>query len=280
MKQEQLESLLRALVSIDGVSGDESRVRDFILAQIEGFCDYEIDALGNVLGSTRGTGEGALLLTAHMDEVGLIVTEVEETGFLRFDTVGGIDARVLPDKRVTIHGVPGVICCKPVHLMKAEEKKKPVQVDGLVIDIGARSREEAERLVARGDMAAFEREYTRFGEAADFVCAPALDDRAGCALLVSLIRAQTAAFRFAFTVQEEVGTRGAYAAAFSLRPAVAVAVETTTAADVSGVEDGKSVARLGGGPVLSFMDRGTIYDRGERQKIAALAEENGIRWQQ
>lgn len=271
----ELLKTVKELCLIDGISGDEGRVREYIINEIKGICEYKVDALGSVIGTVRG-GSG-LLVTAHMDEVGMIVTSVGEDGFIGFDTVGGIDERLLPDKRVTINGNTGVIACKPVHLMSGDEKKKPLSTDELYIDIGAQNKDEALKLVSLGDSINFEREYFNFGDG--YISSPALDDRIGCAVLICLIKNAKKPFSFAFTVQEEVGTRGAYAAAFAQKPYVAIAVETTTAADVPDVAEDKSVAKLNFGATLSFMDRATVYDRDELKRLIEIAEADGIKWQ-
>ncbi len=275
INKNELLRLVKELCQIDGISGDEGRVREYIINEIKGICRYKVDALGSVIGTVKGGSE--LLVTAHMDEVGMIVTSVGDDGFIGFDTVGGIDERLLPDKRVDINGKIGVISVKPVHLMSNEEKKKALSVNEMYIDIGAKDENEAAELVSLGDSINFEREYFNFGNG--FICSPALDDRIGCAVLICLIKYCKKPFSFAFTVQEEVGTRGAYAAAFAMKPAVAIAIEATTAADVPDVEEDKNVARLGDGAALSFMDRATVYDRDELKRLIEIAEADGIKWQ-
>ena len=214
------------------------------------------------------------MLSAHMDEVGLIVTHITDEGLLKFTTVGGIDKRVLCGKQVWINGHYGVIGGKPIHLMKGDEREKAVPVEELSIDIGAGSKEEAEQAVSLGDVAGF---VSTFDQEGNKIRGRALDDRVGCTILIDLIkRSLPYDMTFVFCVQEEIGLRGARTAAYSVNPQAAIVVESTTAADIAGVEEGKEVCRLGDGPVVPFMDRSTIYDREYYQLAFALAEKEKI----
>lgn len=273
--------LLGELCGARGVSGREDAVRKIILREIKPLADsIEITPLGNVIAFKKGEkrAKTSLMLDAHMDEVGLMVTDVTDEGLLRFSTVGGIDRRVLPGKTVWIEEkIPGVIGVKPIHLLEKDEREKSVPVRDLYIDIGAASREEAATRVRPGDAAVFD---SVFDLSHGTVKSRALDDRAGCALLIGLMRSGLKYdATFVFSVQEEVGLNGAKTAAFAVRPQAAVAVECTTAADVAGVERGRDVCRLGDGPVLSFMDRRTVYDRAYYDLAVRAAESAGIRWQ-
>lgn len=253
---------VKRLCEIDGTSGDEGAVRDFILAQIEGYCDCEVDALGNILVHKKGKNraQNRVMVDAHMDEVGLIITHVAEDGSLYFKTVGGIDPAVLWCRRVRIGGkVYGVIGGKPIHLTEKDEAKKLPKVEQMTIDIGANNRESAERLVSVGDRAVICGETVLEGNT---LCAKALDDRIGCAALITLLK-EDSEFDFcaSFSVQEEVGLRGAKVATHHLNPEFALVLEATTAADIADVAKEKSVCQLGGGVAVSFMDGATVYDR-------------------
>lgn len=253
--------LLRELTALDGVSGDEGAVRDYIISKISGHCEYETDPLGNIIAFKKGRNRSVkkLLADAHMDEVGLIITSVTADGFLKFAAVGGIDTSVLMFRQVKIGGVNGVISGKPVHLMSGDEKKKLPKPDSLYIDIGAASREQALTLVKPGDRAVIRGGFSLMGSR---ITAKALDDRIGCAVLISLLTKESEYdFYASFTVQEEVGLRGAKAAAFRVAPDAALVLEATTAADTAGVPEQGMVCRLGQGPAVSFMDRATVYDR-------------------
>lgn len=271
---------IERLCALSGVSGNEEPVRYEILKLIEGHCIYRVDALGNILAFKKGAREPAhrLLLSAHMDEVGLIVTGAEDNGWLRFSTVGGIDSRVIAGKSVKLGEVFGVIGAKATHLKSSEEKDRAPELDGLYIDIGAKDRAGAEALVSPGDRAVFTSHFCEFGDG--FLRGRALDDRAGCALLVELIQGELPYdTHFAFTVQEETGTTGGKTAAAQVAPEIGIAVETTTACDIPGVEKDRRVCALGSGPVVSYMDRGTVYDAELYARARSLAKEKGIECQ-
>ena len=274
---------LKALCALDGVSGDEDRVRDFIRRQAEPWAEtVRTDALGNLIVHKRGRRPAGnkLLLCAHMDEVGLIVTRATEDGFLRFDFVGGVDRRVALGKPVVLgpEKIPGVIGMKAIHMLSAEERKKVPKTEALYLDIGAADKEEALSKVPLGTYGAFVGEPEELGDG--LLKAKAIDDRVGCAILLELLKEDLPLdVTFAFTAQEEVGTRGAFGAAFSVTPEVALVLETTTAADLPGVEGARRVCAPGRGPVISYMDGGTIYDRSLFETLRRLAEERQIPWQ-
>ena len=254
-------NLLEKLCLLDGTSGNEDSVREFIIGEIKGHCDYRVDNLGNIICFKKGKkrSDKRLMLDAHMDEVGLIITAVTSDGFLKFDTVGGMDASVLAFKTVKIGNILGVISSKPIHLLSKEEQKKPQKASALYIDIGASSKEEALSLVSLGDTAIIQSDFTLMGEN---VKAKAIDDRIGCAVLITLLKEKSEYdYTAVFSTQEEIGTRGAKVATFALNPDFALILEATTAADIAGVSDDKSVCNLGKGPAVSFMDRATAYDR-------------------
>ena len=274
---------LKALCALDGVSGDEDRVRDFIRRQAEPWAEtVRTDALGNLIVHKRGRKPAGnkLLLCAHMDEVGLIVTRATEDGFLRFDFVGGVDRRVALGKPVVLgpNKIPGVIGMKAIHMLSAEERKKVPKTEALYLDIGAADKEEALSKVPLGTYGAFVGEPEELGDG--LLKAKAIDDRVGCAILLELLKEDLPLdVTFAFTAQEEVGTRGAFGAAFSVTPEAALVLETTTAADLPGVEGARRVCAPGRGPVISYMDGGTIYDRSLFETLRRLAEERQIPWQ-
>ena len=215
-----------------------------------------------------------------MDEVGLIITHVTDEGFLKFGFVGGVDRRIAIGKPVALgpDRVPGIIILKAIHLTDKAELKKVPKTDSLYIDIGAASREEAMKKVPLGTYGSFVSQPEEFGDG--FFKARAIDDRIGCAIMLELLKEELPLdVTFAFTAQEEVGTRGAFGAAFSVTPQVALVLETTTAADLPGVDSHRRVCAPGKGPVISYMDGSTIYDRGLFEDLRRLAEDNGIPWQ-
>lgn len=270
--------LLERLCTAQGISGDEGAVREMILEEITPYAEsVTVTPLGNIIAEKKGAqrAKTRLLFNAHMDEVGMIVTGITKEGLLRFTPVGGIDRRILPGKSVMVAGsIPGVIGAKPIHLLEGDEREKAPSLDSLTIDIGALSQEEAEKLVSPGDSVTF---VSLFDTAHGMIRSRAIDDRAGCAILIDLMKKELPYdCTFVFAVQEEVGLRGSKTAAFAAKPKAAIVVESTTAADIAGVDPDKQVCRVGKGPVLSFMDRATIYDRPYFQLAQKLAKENEI----
>ena len=211
-----------------------------------------------------------------MDEVGLMITYITDDGYLKFDEIGGIDPAVLIGRTVRLEcGLVGVISLKALHLCEGDEDKKILPIRELCIDIGAKDRAEAEKYVALGSYAVYRSDYVEFGGSR--VKMKALDDRFGCALMLDLIRSDLEYdTTFVFTVQEEVGARGAAAGAFTTTPDIAVILETTTAGDICGVEGDRRACVLGDGPVISYMDRGTVYDHGLYRLAMDTAKEQGI----
>ncbi|MDO4831343.1 MAG: M42 family metallopeptidase [Clostridia bacterium] len=257
-------SLLKKLCDCNGVSGDENSVRKLIIDEIKDYADtIKVDNLGNILVHKSGKNhtKSRLMLSAHMDEVGLMVTDITSDGYIKFDEVGGIDRRVLPAKSVTIgsKNINGVIGLKPIHLAKDDESTAVPNLCEMYIDIGAESKDEALKYVSVGDSINF---LPSFAENDFTVKSKAIDDRFGCLVLIELIKSNLEYDTdFAFVVQEEVGLRGAKVAAYTLDPEFALVVETTTAADIPEVDNTKQVCKLGKGAVISVMDRRTVYDK-------------------
>lgn len=272
--------LLADLCALDGVSGHEHAVREYILARLnESTAPMEVhtDNMGNILVHMIGKEKANKIvqLDAHMDEVGFIITGINSDGFLRFDTIGGIDSRVLFGHRVRIGAQKGVIGGKAFHQCGSDDTKKVPSVDSLTIDIGAENQEEAEKLVKIGDCGTFDNELKWLGD--DVFLGKAVDDRVGCMLLLELAKKQpTRDLWLSFSVQEEIGLRGAGVATEAIRPDYAVAIDATTAADVAGNSPEQSVCFVGEGAVVSFADRATLYDPELYQRIRKMADEKGI----
>lgn len=264
--------LLKRLCKCDGISGDEGKVRELIINEIKPYADsITVDNLGNLLVHKKGKNiaKSKLMLSAHMDEVGLMVTDITSDGYIKFDEVGGIDRRVLLGKSVTLgkNKINGVIGVKPIHLCKGEENSRIPELSEMYIDIGADSKEDALKYIKYGDSINF---VSDFNVTSDSITSKALDDRFGCLVLVELIKSELEYdMDFAFVVQEEVGLRGAKVAAFTVDPEFALVIETTTAADIPEVDENKQVCNLSNGAVISVMDRRTIYDK----EMIALAFE-------
>lgn len=274
---------LKELTSLLGVSGNEHEVREYILDKIKDKCDcISVDTMGNIFAVKRGNGkcQKTVMVAAHMDEVGLICSGITEDGCLKFKSAGGIDPKVLISKRVLAgkNKLLGVIGFKAIHLQSPEERTSPVKMSSLYIDIGAKSKEEALSVISKGDYIAFKSDFRELGEG--FIKAKALDDRVGCAAMIKLMDEEFDFDTvFVFTVQEEVGLRGATVAVHRVKPDIALVLETTTCSDVPGVEPKDYSTVSGGGAVLSFMDRSTMYDKELVKLMEKTARENNIPYQ-
>ncbi|MBQ7793222.1 MAG: M42 family metallopeptidase [Clostridia bacterium] len=269
---------LKELCELDGVSGAENAVRSFITDKIKPYADsITVDAIGNIIALKKGkSSDKKVMLSAHTDEVGFIISGITDKGFLEFKTVGGIDTRVIISKRVRIgkNKLSGVIAMKAIHLQDKSERGKVPKVSSLYIDIGAKSREEAEEHVSLGDYAVFDADYELYG---DTVKSKAIDDRAGCAILIELIKKDVQYDTyFCFMAQEEVGLRGAKIAVARVKPDIALVVEATTCADVSGAEEKDYVTSLGKGAAVSFADRSTIVREDFYRNLLRVASEEKI----
>jgi endoglucanase len=274
--------LLERLTNAVGVSGDEGSIRKIVLEEIESRVDKaEVDALGNILVTKKGTKRNRLkiMLAAHLDEVGFMITYNHGKGIFRFATVGGIDPRQLAGKPVWVgkENLPGVIGAKPIQLTTASERKNTISIDSLRIDVGAKNASK----VKVGDRATFATEYQRLGPS---IRAKALDDRLGVANLIELIKNAPPNIDLlaAFTVQEEVGLRGARVAAYTFDPDVAFALDCTPANDLpawDGEENTRYNARLDHGPALYVADRATLSDPRLIRHFVQIAEARGIPYQ-
>lgn len=273
--------LLKKLCALPGVSGEEDAVRDFIRGEaIQYADDMRTDPMGNLMVFRKGEKkrERPVMLAAHMDEVGVIVKRVTEEGMIKFGFVGGVDPRVVIGRRVKFGETLGIIGIKAVHLTTAAERKRMPAAKDLYIDIGAGSKAEALAKVALGDYGVFDSDIITFGDG--LLKAKAIDDRLGCAVLLTLLQKKPPVDTwFVFTVQEETGLRGSATAAFALDPDLCLIVEGTTAADLAEVPAHKQVCALRKGAVLPFMDRGTIYDAELFEMLRDAAQERGIPWQ-
>lgn len=275
-------NLLKELCMSCGISGDETEIRQIIIEQIKDYAtSIEQDNMGNLLVFKKGknTAKNKLLISAHMDEVGFIVTDITPDGYIKFTEVGGVDRRVVIGKAGTIgkNKVNGVVSAKPVHLMEAEEGKRIPKYSQLSIDIGAVDKEEALQAVRIGDSIQF---TAPFHCNDGVIMGKALDDRAGCLVLIEMIRQELAYDTwFSFVVQEEVGLRGAKCAAFTIDPQFSIVVEATTAADIPNIDDSRQVCNVGEGAVVSFMDKRTIYDRELTSLAVHCAESAGVKVQ-
>jgi putative aminopeptidase FrvX len=281
--------LLEKLCNACAVSGDESEVRSIVLDEIRSHADrVEVDAIGNVLATRLGKSSPRkkrlrVMLAAHMDEIGFMLIHHEEGGIFRFNTVGGIDIRQLVGKPVWVgkDHVPGVIGAKPIHLTTSNERKSTIALDALRIDLGL----EANPKVKVGDRATFATRFTRTGPS---LRAKALDDRLGVATLIELVKhaPDNIDLLAAFTVQEEVGLRGAQVAAYTFDPDLGIALDSTPAMDLPDweQESGKDEnsyynTRLDGGPAIYLADSATLADPRLIRHFADTAEAARIPFQ-
>jgi putative aminopeptidase FrvX len=274
--------LLKELTMLNGISGMEDDVRDFIKSRVKEYSDeITTDSMGNLIVYKKGTeSRFKVMLSAHMDEVGFMVTGFNDQGMLKFKNVGGIDERILLGKRVIVgqNKIPGVIGCKPIHMQDKEERGNNIKFKNMYIDIGAQNKEDAEKQVKLGDSVAFKSEYIEFGD--DCIKAKALDDRIGCAVLIEALKESYKFDLYAcFTVQEEVGLRGSQIAAYAVDPDLALVIEGTTCSDVPGVEKYDQSTILGSGAALTIMDRTSYAAKNLVDFIYNLAVENNLKIQ-
>lgn len=276
-----MDPFLKKLTQLDGLSGNEQNVRKEIEGHLNGHFEYTVDRIGNLYAHSGGffPNDIKLMVTAHMDEVGLMITHITKDGYLKFQPVGGIDDRILPGKAVLVgdkklHGVIGSLA---IHLQTKAQRDKVTEMCDLFIDIGAKDQAQAEEYVKVGDLACFASPSEDLGE---LVRAKALDDRVGCMVLLDLLRELPEEnFTAVFTTREEIGCYGAMAAASAVKPKYAIVLEGTTASDVAEIDETDQVCAVGKGPVLSFMDNGAIYDRQLLKLARDVAAREGIPYQ-
>jgi len=272
--------LLEELCNACAVSGDEGEVRKIVLGQMKPFADeIKVDAMGNVLVTKMGQGRDRLrvMLDAHMDEVGFILVSDEGDGMFGFQTVGGIDPRHLPGKPVWVgkDHLPGVIGMKPIHLASEDEVKRKPSIDSLRIDLGPNGK------ASIGDWATFATKFKRVGPS---IMAKAIDDRIGVATLIELVKhaPENIDLLAAFTVQEEVGLRGAKVAAYTFDPDLAIAIDSTPAHDMPNHDSSESSfynTKLGLGPAIYIYNRSTIDNPRLVRFLKETAESKGIPYQ-
>jgi putative aminopeptidase FrvX len=282
-----VKELLRKLSNAHGVSGSEGSVFSVIKKELKGHVDeISEDTMGNLIAVKKGN-RFRVMLAAHMDEVGLMVKFIDEKGFLRFVALGGWYAPTLYNQRVVLHGTKGqchgVIGGKPPHMMDDEERKKGVKVDDMFIDVGACNREDVTRLgIEVGTPVTIDREFTELAN--NRVTGKAFDNRAGVALLIRTMQKLDSPFTVygVFTVQEEVGLKGARTSAFMLDPDCAIATDVTIPGDHPGIEMKDAAVEMGKGPVITLVDasgRGLIASRKIVKWLKDTAQANGIQVQ-
>ena len=268
--------LIELLSLAFGPSGCEDEVRELIKPRAEKIADKAyVDRMGNliaVMGFGKGEAKKKIMISSHMDEVGFMISEIKEDGMLGYGCIGGIDPSVVAGRKILVGDekgqISGIICSKAIHQKSPEEREKAVKHDKLCMDIGAASREEAEKLVKVGDYATFDSEFYSFGKGGRTLKCKALDDRMGCAAMLEIMDSFKAdppksdiEVYFCFTVREEIGFSGAGTAAANIAPDLSIVLETTAIGDLPTTEACRRVADVGKGGVVSIVDRSTVYDR-------------------
>lgn len=256
---------LEKLSQLNSVSGNESQIRDYIIQQIKPHTeDIKVDKIGNIIAYKKGRDtENKTMISAHMDEVGLMINSINSEGLLGFTLVGDIDNRILMSKPVTVgeKNIAGVIGAKPIHLQKRDERKKILDYSELYIDIGTSSKEESEKLVAIGDYACFQSDYIEFGEG--LIKARSLDNKSGCKILIDLLKKDSdISFYAVFSVMKEIGIYGGYPASYSIKPDINIVLDSALGQN-----------KLGDGPILSFMEKGAYFDNQLTKNLIDIAQD-------
>lgn len=276
--------LLNIICTTPGAPGFEKKIRDFVIKEVEPLVDeLEVDNMGNVYAIKRGVGDKRAMVGAHMDEIGFIVTHIDDKGFIRFHTLGGFDPKTLTAQRVIVHGkkdVIGVMASKPIHVMSPEERNKVAKTKDYFIDTGM-SADEVKELISVGDPITREREFIEMGEC---VNGKSLDNRLAVFILIETLRAlkdKTVPYDIygVFTVQEEVGIRGANVSALRVNPDFGFGLDTTIAFDLPGAAEHEKITRLGEGTAIKIMDASTICDYRMVDYMKKTADKHQIKWQ-
>lgn len=273
--------LLEKFSNASGVSGYENEIRQVIKDELSSHVDdIYTDTIGNLFAVKKGESDAPkVMVAAHMDEVGLFIDSIDGNGFIKFRKIGGIDDRVLLAQRVLIgeKKSPGVIGVKPIHLKKGDERNKVVNSDSMFIDVGATSKDDAGKSAKAADTAVF---ATKFSQSGDIMRGKAFDDRMGCTVLAELLKKSYPFTLYgAFTVQEELGLRGAKAAAHAIDPDFAFALEGTTAGDTPTKRDVSPSTNMGGGPAITIMDRSVVSDKRLVDLLVDTAKKENIPYQ-
>lgn len=281
-----MESALKKLLDASGVSGYESEIGEIIAGELKKTCDEVIvDTFGNVI-AKKGAGTKKIMLTAHMDEIGLVVKYITKEGYLNFIKVGGIDDRILPGQRVVIKtknaDIPGIIGAKPPHLQKEDERKHIIKYEDMFIDIGCANKHEAEKKVSVADAVIFEPNSGVLN--GNIYYGKAIDNRAGCFALLKImesIKVNAQVYAVA-TVQEEVGLKGARTSSFKINPDFALVIDTTVAGDTPQIKERESSLKLGEGVAISTIEasgRGFIVNAKVKEMLIQTAQEHKIKFQ-
>jgi putative aminopeptidase FrvX len=273
---------LKKLCNTPGSSGYEEPIRSLIIDEMTPMVDsVKTDQLGNVIGFKKGRGKNKVMLAAHMDEIGFVVSFIDDSGFLRIQPTGGFDPRTMMAQRVIVHGkkaLLGVMGSKPIHILKEEERKKTLEVTDYFIDLGLPV-EQVKKLVAIGNPITMDR---TFGIMGDCVTAKAFDDRVGVYCMMEAVRKvkkHHVNIYVVATTQEEVGLRGAFASSSGIEPNVGIALDVTLANDVPGAQKHEYVSELGKGVAISVLNGSAISNPKLVQEFKDLAEKHKFPYQ-
>lgn len=276
--------LLNEVCTIPGAPGFEKKIREKIIQEVKPYVDeLEIDNMGNVYAIKRGKSDKRIMIGAHMDEIGFIVTHIDDNGFIRFHTLGGFDPKTLTAQRVIIHGkkdLIGVMASKPIHVMTPEERNKVSKIQDYFIDTGLPA-EEVKKLIEVGNSVTREREFIEMGEC---VNGKSLDNRLAVYISIELLKKLKGVkipydLYVVFTVQEEVGIRGANTASLKIKPDFGFGLDTTIAFDLPGAAAHEVITKLGEGTAIKIMDASTICDYRMVDFMKKTANKNNIKWQ-
>ncbi len=276
--------LLKKVCELPGAPGFEQPIREFVLNEVSPLVDsVSVDNMGNIIAVRKGLKDKKVMVAAHLDEISFIVTHIDDDGFIRIHTLGGFDPKTLTAQRVIVHGkkdLMGVMGSKPIHVMKAEERNKAPQIQDYYVDLGM-SKEQVEQVVSIGNPITRERELIEMG---DCVNSKSIDNRVSVFILLEVLRSlkdQKVPFDIysVFTVQEEVGIRGAISSAHHIDPDFGIALDTTVAFDVPGAQPHEMITKLGKGTAIKIMDAATICDYRMVKYLKELADKNDIKWQ-
>ncbi len=289
-KYDETVTMLKDLTDAKGIAGHEKEAREVMEKYISPYADeVYTDHLGSLIASKKGNSEGPKVMVAgHLDEVGFMVTRIDSDGFIYFQTIGGWWNQVMLAQRVTIMSndgdITGIIGSKPPHILSAEARNKPVDIKDMFIDIGASSKEEAEKFgVKPGDSVVPYFEFTQMKNE-KMLLAKAFDNRIGCAIAIDVLKGLKDADHpntvyGVGTVQEEVGLRGARTSAHMIEPDIAFGVDVGIAGDTPGVSDKEADSKLGDGPQIILYDASMVSHKGLRDLVVKTAEENEIPFQ-
>lgn len=281
----ETKKMLEDFVDVPGISGSEDGIREKIKKDLKGEVDeIKEDKVGNII-TKKGKGDFKVLLTAHMDEVGLVVSSIDEKGFLRFDTVGGLDCRILPSRQVKIHTdkkkVNGVIGSKVAHKTKEEERKKAFELNDLFIDVGAKDKKEVEKMgIKIGDFVELPEDWIELSS--NKISGRCLDNRIGCAILTEVmkrVKPKNFTLYGVGTIQEEIGLKGARGPMFGINPDVIISIDVEISGDTPFLQDEHIPSSLGKGPIIGIRDSSYVIHKKMRKMFLDTAKKSKIPYQ-